>query len=83
MLKILISDNYVKTPGSLWQYYRDEPTLTDAGTIGNFHVANNSASFKFKQKIRGKTNAVNGRKDVATMIPLKYLKNFWRTFEMP
>ena len=19
------SDNYVKTPGSLWQYYRDEP----------------------------------------------------------
>ena len=39
------SDNYVKTPGSLWQYYRDEPNdnLED------------SESFKFKIKITGKT----------------------------
>ena len=26
-------DNYLKT---LWQYYRDEPPLTDAGAIDNF-----------------------------------------------
>ena len=45
------SDNYAKASGSLWQYYRDEPALTDAGAIANFHAANNSASFKFKQKI--------------------------------
>ena len=39
------SDNYVKTSGSLWQYYRDEP---------NNNLAN-SESFKFKVKITGKT----------------------------
>ena len=49
-------DNYLKT---LWQYYRDEPPLTDAGAIDNF--LGSSVSFKFKQKITGKTEN-NGRK---------------------
>ena len=74
------SDNYSKTPGRLWQYYRDEPTLTDPGAIDNF--PGNSASFKFKQKLIGKTGN-NGTKDVKTMVPLKYLSNFWRILEMP
>ena len=41
---IKYSDNYAKTSGSLWQYYRDEPNdnLTD------------SESFKSKIKITGK-----------------------------
>ena len=31
------SDNYSKTPGSLWQPYKDEPALNDAdGTLANF-----------------------------------------------
>ena len=42
------NDNYSKTSGSLWQYYRDEPALDNAGTLVNF--PGNSASFKFKQK---------------------------------
>ena len=42
---IQYNDNYSKTSGSLWQYYRSEPTLTDASTIANFHAADNSASF--------------------------------------
>ena len=33
------SDNYSKTSGSLWEYFRDELALTDAGAIGNFHAA--------------------------------------------
>ena len=37
--------------GRLWQYYRDEPVLTDAGAIANFHAADNSVLFKFKPKI--------------------------------
>ena len=41
-------DNYSKTSESLWQYYRDEPALTDAGTITNF--PGTCGSFKFKQK---------------------------------
>ena len=64
------------------QYYRDETALTAAGAIKNFHVGNNnSASFKFKQKIADVIGA-NGTKDVEIMVPLKYLSNFFRTLEM-
>ena len=30
------SDNYSKTSGSLWQYYRDESALANVGTITDF-----------------------------------------------
>ena len=66
------SDNYSKKSGSLWQYYRNEPDLTDAGPLDNF--PGNSASFKYKQKIT---------KNVEIMVRLTYLINFWRTLEMP
>ena len=67
------SDNYFKTSGRLWQYYRDEPNdnLTD------------SESFKYKIKITGNTPAAGNIKDVETIVPLKYLSSFWRTLEMP
>ena len=39
-------------------------------------------SFKFKAKITGETGN-DGTKDVETIVPLKYLSNFWRTLEMP
>ena len=32
------SDNYFKTSGSSWQYYRDESALADAGALDNFLV---------------------------------------------
>ena len=41
------SDKYSKKSRSLWKYYRNEPALTDAGAIANFHVHDNSAFFKF------------------------------------
>ena len=64
------------------QYYRDETVLANAGAIKNFHVGNNnSASFKFKQKITDVIGA-NGTKHVEIMVPLKYLSNFFRTLEM-
>ena len=44
-------DNYSKTTVSLWQYYRDEPVLTDAYALDNF--LGTSASFEFKQKVTG------------------------------
>ena len=67
------SDNYSKTSGSLWQYYRDQP---------NDNLAD-SELFKSKIKITEKTSAVSNEKNVAIMVPLKYLSNFWRTLEMP
>ena len=66
------SDNYSKTSGNLWQYYRHEP---------NDNLAD-SESFKSKIKITGKTPAAGNEKDVEIMVPLKYLSNFWRTLEM-
>ena len=67
------SDNYSKTSGILWQYYKDEPN----GNMGD------SESFKSKVKITGKTPDNRKTKDAEIIVPLKYLSNFWRTFEMP
>ena len=77
------NDNYSKTSGSLWQYYRDEPYLDDNGAIADFHADNNnSALFKFKTKTAGRTEN-DGTKNVKIRVPLKYLNNFWRTLETP
>ena len=67
------SDNYAKTIGSLWQYFRDEPDddLED------------SESLKSKMKITGKTPSDDNEKDVEIMVALKYLSNFWRSLEIP
>ena len=77
------SDAYSKILGSLWQYYRDEPVLGNNKNIIDFHVDNNnSISFKFKQQITAQTK--NGdTKDAEIAAPLKYLRNFGRTLEMP
>ena len=69
------SDNYAKTTGSLWQYFRDEPVDDDDDI-------EDSKSFKSKTKITGKTPNDNNEKDAEIMVPLKYLSNFWRTLEM-
>ena len=57
------SDNYAKTTGSLWQYFRDEPN----------NDIEDSESFKSKIKITGKTPDDDNEKDVEIMVPLKYL----------
>ena len=69
------SDNYLKTSGRSQEYSRDEPALTDANAISNFHSANNSASLKLKQKITGTTVAI-GTKNVEILVTLKNLINF-------
>ena len=67
------SDNYSKTSGSLWQYYKVDPN----DNIEIFEL------FKSKIKITGNTHADGNTKDVEIIAPLKYLSNFWRTLEMP
>ena len=44
--------------------------------------SSNNALFKNKQKLAGQTDNKE-TKGVETMVPLKYLRNFWRAFEMP
>ena len=67
------SDNYSKTSGSLWQYYKDDPNDN----------MEQSDSFKSKIRITRNTPANGCTKDVEIVVPLKYLSNFWRTLEMP
>ena len=47
------SDDYSKTSGNLWQYYRDQLDLDKNSNIIDFPANNKSASFKFKEKITG------------------------------
>ena len=75
------SDNYAKTSWSLFQYCRDEPALNDNGSIVDFANNNTTDWFKFKQKITGHTGD-DGTKNVKVVVPLKYLSNFWGTFEV-
>ena len=66
------SDNYLKTSGSLWQYYKDEAN----DNIADFE------SFKYKVKITGRAPADRNTKNVEIIVPLKYLSSFCRTLAM-
>ena len=58
---IKYSDDLSKTFGSLWQYYRDEPSLNENGVINDFRCT--STSFKFKQKIGGETEVESTKEE--------------------
>ena len=87
------SKNYSKTPGSLWNYYRDELTDETNDNSGPNKNVINSKSFKYKTSITGSTYNVTttvngydankeGTKEVEIAVSLKYLSNFWRTLEL-
>ena len=78
------SKNGRKTTGSLWNYYRDEPSDS---------FFSNSESFKYKTSITGNTYNVGdgeegydankvGKNETEVVIPLKYLSNFWRSLNI-
>ena len=60
------SENYSKTPGSLWKYCKGKPNdnLEDP------------ESFKSKMKITRNTPADGNTKDLEIIVPLKYLSTF-------
>ena len=89
------SKNYRKTTGSLWNYYRDEPSDT---------LSSDSESFKYKTIITGNTYNIDekstdddgnevdnpeydankvGKNETEVVIPLKHLSNFWRSLNIP
>ena len=69
------SKNYKKITGSLWNYYRDDPSDP---------LNNKSESFKYKTSIIGKTtNDNDSLTDAEVVIPLKHLGNFWRHLDIP
>ena len=78
------SDNYSKTSGSLWQYYKDIPAVNNNNNgIVDFNEANTTDSFNHKSKITGQTNDDGETDNVEIMVPLNHLSNFWRTLEIP
>ena len=79
------SKNYKKTTGSLWNYYRDQPSNP---------LSTNSKSFKYKTSITGNTYNVDdddnnydpnkvGKNEAEIVILLKYFSNFWRSLNIP
>ena len=77
---------YKKTTGSLWNYYRDQPSNP---------LSTDSQSFKYKTSITGNTYNVDdgdddnydaskvGKNETEIVIPLKHLRNFWITLNIP
>ena len=79
------SENYEKTSGSLFNYYRDESSEAEiANDNGAINISiRNSKSFDYKTEITGSLDAGEDEKeDVTIAIPLKYLDNFWRSLDM-
>ena len=79
------SKNYKKTIGSLWNYYRDEPSDP---------LSSNSESFKYKTSITGNTYNIGdgeeeydankvGKNETEVVIPLKHVSNFWKSLNIP
>ena len=80
------SKNYEKTSGSLFNYYRVEPSEITIGAGKNaINISiRNSKSFDYKTEIIGSLDAGEDEKeDVEIAIPLKYLGNFWRSLDIP
>ena len=79
------SKNYIKAAGSLWIYYRDEPSNP---------LSSNSESFKYNTSTTGNTYNVGdgeagydanqaGKNETEVVIPLKHFGSFWRTLNIP
>ena len=80
------SKNYEKTSGSLFNYYKNEPSKTTIGAGNNaINISiRNSKSFDYKTEIIGSLDAGEDEKeDITIAIPLKYLGNFWRRLDIP
>ena len=77
------SKNYRKTTGSLWNYYRDEPSST-IGANNITHSILNSESFDYKANFmeNGVTHNNLTKNNIKIVVPLKYLSNFCRNLNI-
>ena len=70
------SHNYQDSTGSIYQFKRDE------APDDNANVANNTTSLVYKSKLISGTDD-NNVNNVKLVVPLKYVRNFFRSLEMP
>ena len=66
----------------MWSYYKDELNNPPVDNY-NADLITNSASFKHKSSITGKTPTNGDTKEAEFAVPLKDLSNFWKTLDMP
>ena len=80
------SKSYRKTPGSLFNCYKDEP---NSGCNNNnrdkiHYSIKDSESFNYKTSITGKLeNHEDELKSIKVVVPFKYLSNFRRALKIP
>ena len=77
------SKNYRKATGSLWNYYRYEPT---SDVKINHYLG--SKSFEFKSSTVGEVEDINKdnqakKNKIKFIVPLKHLSSLWRSLKMP
>ena len=71
------NDDYSDTSKSLWQFKRDE--IVDNANV----TVLNLSSFKYKSNFVGYTDNNRDYNEIKIAVPLKYLRNFWRSLEIP
>ena len=78
------SKNYKKRTGSLWNYYRNEPSSTIGANSITYSILN-SKSFDYKASFmeNGVAHDNLTKNDVKVVVPLKHLSNFWRHLDIP
>ena len=78
------SKNYIKTTGSLWNFFRDEPnSSTDNDNITHSILYSESFDYKSNFMENGVTQNNLTKNDVKVVVPLKHLSNFWRSLNIP
>ena len=75
------SENYSKTSGSLWNYYRDEvnDSANENNDANNFTINNNKTATSKSLEYKINDNNILEAEVVA---PLKYFSNFWRSLDL-
>ena len=80
------SSNYSETTGSLWFYFKNEPTnfSNDMENTDDFKSFNHTAKLSGNTVAQPTPNQANGILRNATIaVTLKHLSNFWRSLKMP
>ena len=82
------SKSYRKTTGSLWNYYRDEPNNPplnddDPPTVSYIADPITNSEPNVNEENGENTNQRNTKtkRNLETVVSLKYLSNFWRTLD--
>ena len=77
------NDNYSDTSGSLWQFKRGEQNMNNRNAANV--TTDYSSSFKYKSSFSKALTAANNGvfKNVKIAVPLKYLRKFFRSLEVP